>query len=584
MKKYKYIYLYVLMALFSGCNDDFLERYPLSELAPENYFQSENELKTYTNSFYNALPVALDIFYNSPYYADDDARTTVHDEIRGVRVVPTTGGGWTWTELRRINFFLENSSKCEDKSVVAKYNGLARFFRAYFYFQKIKRFGDVPWYDTTLSVDDEGLFKARDSRTVVFDKMLEDIDFSIANLDVTKSGQLITKWTALALKSRMCLFEGTFRKYHGLEGWERILDECIKASEELMTKSGYGIYTSSHQSAYQDLFIQEEPLVKEMILARQYSPEIPFVHSVNFYTLSASYGRPGVLRSVVNSYLMKDGSRFTDIPNYKTMQFYEETQNRDPRLSQTIRTPGYKRIGETVTSVPDFSTCITGYQYVKFVLEPKFDTGNCTNDMPIFRYAEVLLNYAEAKAEKGTVSQSDIDKSIKLLRDRVGMPNLNVAFANATPDPYLEREYPNVSKGINKGVILEIRRERRIELIREGFRWDDLLRWKEGKRLERVFYGMYFPGIGTYDLDRDGKIDLEIYSGKKPTTVPGRQYQKIGELVLENGEAGGQIITNPTVEKHWTEGKDYFYPIPTQERQLNQNLTQNPGWDDDSNL
>ena len=77
---------------------------------------------------------------------------------------------------------------------------------------------------------------------------------------------------------------------------------------------------------------------------------------------------------------------------------------------------------------------------------------------------------------------------------------------------------------------------------------------------------------------------MEIYSGKKPTTVPGRQYQKIGELVLENGEAGGQIITNPTVEKHWTEGKDYFYPIPTQERQLNQNLTQNPGWDDDSNL
>lgn len=572
------------MALFSGCNDDFLERYPLSELAPENYFQSENELKTYTNSFYNALPVALDIFYNSPYYADDDARTTVHDEIRGVRVVPTTGGGWTWTELRRINFFLENSSKCEDKSVVAKYNGLARFFRAYFYFQKIKRYGDVPWYDTTLSVDDEGLFKARDSRTLVFDKMLEDIDFSIANLEVTKSGQLITKWTALALKSRMCLFEGTFRKYHGLEGWERILDECIKASEELMTKSGYGIHTSSHQSAYQDLFIQEEPLVKEIILARQYSPEIPFVHSVNFYTLSASYGRPGVLRSVVNSYLMKDGSRFTDIPNYKTMQFYEETQNRDPRLSQTIRTPGYKRIGETVTSVPDFSTCITGYQYIKFVLEPKFDTGNCTNDMPIFRYAEVLLNYAEAKAEKGTITQSDIDKSIKLLRDRVGMPNLNVAFSNANPDPYLEGEYPNVSKGINKGVILEIRRERRIELIREGFRWDDLLRWKEGKRLERVFYGMYFPGIGTYDLDRDGKIDLEIYSGKKPTTVPGRQYQKIGELVLENGEAGGQIITNPTVEKHWTEGKDYFYPIPTQERQLNQNLTQNPGWDDDSNL
>lgn len=580
MKTVKIIYIFSLLGILISCNDSFLERYPIAELSPETYFQSEAELRTYTNAFYNALPAALNIFYDAPFYGDDDARTTVHDEIRGVRVVPTSGGGWTWEELRRINFFLENSHKCPDEKVRAKYDALARFFRVWFYFEKVKRFGDVPWYDKVLEQDDEGLQKPRDSRKVVFQHMLEDIDYAIANLETARSAQLITKWTALALKSRMCLFEGTFRKYHEMGDWEPILRECVSASDELMSSSGYTIYTSTKDKAYHELFLPDEPIAQEMILARQYSAAIPFVHSVNFYTLSVSYGRPGVLRHVINSYLNADGSRFTDNPDYKTMQFYEETQNRDPRLSQTIRVPGYKRIGEEKTSVPDLAACITGYQYIKYVQSPDYDNGNCVNDMPIFRYAEVLLNFAEAKAELGEITQSDIDRSIKLIRDRVEMPNLSLSDANQKPDPYIADQYPRVS-GANKGVILEIRRERRIELIREGFRWTDLLRWKEGKSLERVFNGMYFPGVGEYDLDRDGTIDLILYDGEKPSAITGVQYQKIGELVLENGVNGGQIITNPTVQKVWTEDKDYFYPIPTQERELNRNLTQNPGWKDD---
>lgn len=573
------IYIIVCACCFWSCNDDFLERYPIAELSPEVYFQSEAELRSYTNAFYNSLPGALNIFYDAPYYGDDDARTTVHDEIRGTRVVPTSGGGWNWTELRRINFFLENSHKCPDEKIRAQYDGLARFFRTWFYFEKIKRFGDVPWYDKTLQQDDEGLQKPRDSRKVVFQKMLEDIDYAIAHLENKRSAQLITKWTALALKSRMCLFEGTFRKYHNLGDWEEILNECISASEQLMTNSGYSIYKSIPEKAYWELFIPDEPIAQEMILARQYSASIPFTHSVNFYTLSVSYGRPGVLKSLIDSYLNSDGTRFTDNPDYKTMQFYEETQNRDPRLSQTIRVPGYKRIDEEKTSLPDMAACITGYQYIKYIQSSAYDNGNCVNDIPLFRYAEVLLNFAEAKAELGIITQGDIDASIKQLRDRVGMPNLYLAEANGNPDSYLADQYRNVN-GANKGIILEIRRERRIELVREGFRWDDILRWKEGQLLERKFYGMYFPGLGEYDLDKDGTIDLIIYDGEKPSSIPGVQYQKIGELVLENGTSG-HIITNPSVEKKWDENKDYFYPIPTQERELNPNLTQNPGWKDD---
>lgn len=577
-KMFRYIVLSII-GLAVSCNDSYLERYPLAELAPENYFRNAQELENYTNAFYNELPDALAIHYNNPHQADDEARNTLPDEFRGTRITPGSGGGWSWDALRRINIYMEHSHQCPDEQARLLYDGIARFFRAYFYFDKVVRFGDVPWYENALGTDDEALRKPRDSRKFVFEKMLEDIDFAIEHGREAKSTQLITKWTALALKSRMCLFEGTFRKYHALGDWEEILQECVKASEELMEAGVYNIYTSNPNAAYQELFTAENAIMDEMILARQYTESIPLIHSANFYILSASFGRPGMQKSLVDSYLLKDGSRFTDIPGYKTMQFYEETQNRDPRMAQTIRTPGYRRIGSNQVSVPDFATCVTGYQYVKYVLSAQYDAGRNINDMPIFRYAEVLLNYAEAKAELGTLLQADVNRSIKLLRDRVEMPNLDIDMANANPDPYLISEYPNVGSGPNRGVILEIRRERRIELVKEGHRYRDLMRWKEGARLAKPFYGMYFPSVGEYDLDRNGTIDLVIYEGSAPTPVPGRQYQRLGELVLENDRNGGRIINLPDITKRWNEGKDYLYPIPLDEILLSEkNLTQNPGW------
>ncbi|PRD46613.1 RagB/SusD family nutrient uptake outer membrane protein [Sphingobacterium haloxyli] len=578
MKKIFHYIAICIMGLMFSCNDSYLERYPLAELAPENYFRNAKELENYTNTFYDQLPDALAIHYNNPHQADDEARNTLPDEFRGTRITPGSGGGWSWSALRRINIYLAHSHQCEDEAARLLYDGVARFFRVYFYFDKVVRFGDVPWYDAVLGVDDEKLKKPRDSRKFVFDKMLEDIDFAIEHGREQKSEQLITKWTALALKSRMCLFEGTFRKYHGLGDWEEILQESVRASEQLMEAGVYRIYTGNPNAVYQELFTAEEANPDEMILARQYTEAVPLVHTANFHILSASFGRPGMTKSVVNSYLMADGTRFTDIPGYETMTFYEETQNRDPRMAQTIRTPGYRRIGSNQTSVPDFATSVTGYQYVKYILSPAYDEGRNINDMPIFRYAEVLLNYAEAKAELGTLLQPDVDRSIKLLRDRVDMPNLNVDVANANPDPFLLSEYPHVTKGANTGVLLEIRRERRVELVKEGHRYRDLMRWKEGARLARPFYGMYFPGAGEYDLDQDGVIDLVIYEGSAPTPVPGRQYQRLGELVLENGRNGGRIVNLPDITKKWDEEKDYLYPIPLDELLLNDNLEQNDGW------
>ncbi|OJW00474.1 MAG: RagB/SusD family nutrient uptake outer membrane protein [Sphingobacteriales bacterium 44-61] len=566
-----------------GCKKDFLDKQPLSSLAPETFFHTESDLRLYTNSFYSVMPTAEEIYYESEGCADNTAVTTMTVAVRGARVVPTSGGGWTWTELRKINFFLDNSFRAENEDVRKRYEGVARFFRALFYAKMVQRFGDVPWYSHALDAkDEEGLLRPRDSRVLISDSIMADLDFAVAHLPATKSIDQVTKWTALALKSRFGLFEGTFRKYHtefNLPGYEKLLEACADASKALMMAGVYAVYTSTPSKAYQELFAFENANPTEIILARVYDASLSVFHDVNFHTLSASYGRPGMTKSLVNSYLMSDGTRFTDISRYDTLQFYEETRNRDPRLAQTIRTPGYTRMGETRPVLPQLSNSITGYQIAKYVTEPTKDAANrCSNDMPVFRYAEVLLNYAEAKAELGILTQEDIDISIKLLRNRVGMPNMNLASANAAPDPYVGNEYKNAN-GANRGVILEIRRERRIELYRENFRFNDLMRWKEGHLLAAPFKGMYFPRLGNYDLDHDGTIDLVLYQGTKPTMPnPQPQFVMYGDIELQNGAQGGNIITNPLIDKKFVEAKDYLFPLPTQELLINPGLKQNPGW------
>lgn len=574
------IYILAVGLCLSACE---MEKYPLDAVSPNTFFKTESDLKLYTNSFYMAFPGASDIYGES---VDNIIKMDLSDEIRGIRIVPTSGGDWTWEDLRNINFYLENSNKCNDSKAQARYDAVARFFRAYFYFDKVQKFGDVPWYDKTINDQDtESLQKPRDPRATVMNNILEDINYAINNLPAERRVNEVTKWTALALKARICLHEGTFRKYHtefNLPDANNFLNEAVTASDELMTKGGYSLYsTGKPESDYLNFFASHEAIASEVILSKGFSDEFQIYHNLNYYTMTASFGRPGLEKKLVNSYLMRDGKRFTEQPGYGTMFFTDEMKNRDPRLYQTVRTPGYTRIGETETQVQEFGSTVTGYQLIKFVTERKWDTNEKDiNDLPLFRFAETLLIYAEAKAELGTLTQNDIDKSIKLIRERAGMPNLNMATANTNPDSYLEKQYPHVS-GNNKGVLLEIRRERRIELVMESFRWNDMMRWKEGATFTEQFKGMYFPGLGSFDLDGDDQIDICIYKDTKPS-LEGKsiQYLKLNsDITLENGE-NGCIVINPHLKKVWDENKDYLYPIPIQERLLNTNLTQNPGWND----
>lgn len=558
-----------------------MDKQPLDKVIPETFYNNASDLQLHTNSFYGMVPSAEDV-YNEGH--DNIIKSDVPDEIRGTRVVPTSGGGWSWSDLRNINFYLTNSVKCPDVKARNRYDAVARFFRAWFYYDMVARFGDVPWHDKVMDENDnETLNKPRESRVFIMDKIVADLDFAIANLPTTRTINEVSKWTALALKARVCLFEGTFRKYHtefNHPDADKFLNAAAEASSELIKSSGYSIYQSGNPNEdYMMLFASLEANKTEVILARGFSNDVQVYHNVNYYTMTASYGRPGVEKAVVDSYLMADGTRFTDKPGYKTMQFYEEMQGRDPRLSQTVRTPGYTRIGNKATLVPEFGSTMTGYQLIKFVADESWDTyGKSANDMPVFRYAEALLVYAEAKAELGTLTQDDLDISVNKIRERVDMPALNMASTNSNPDAAFALLNPNVS-GANKGVILEIRRERRVELIMESQRWNDILRWKEGATTSRPFLGMYFPALGVYDLDRDGKDDICIYEGTKPA-LGNLQYLKINSDVTLDGGKSGNIITNPKIAKKWDEKKDYFYPIPIQERLLNPKLTQNAHWDD----
>ena len=282
-------------------------------------------------------------------------------------------------------------------------------------------------------------------------------------------------------------------------------------------------------------------------------------------------------KQFVNTYLNLDGSRFTDLPNYDKIEFADEFTNRDYRLMQTIRYPGYTRMNNGVATpqAPNINFSATGYQPIKWVIDDMSldsNTSPCNSSIPIIRYAEVLLDYAEAKCELGEFNESVWNMTIKPLRERAGVSGK----MPSSVDPYMAEYFLNTISDAN---LLEIRRERGIELFMENLRWDDDMRWKMGKLLEREWLGIYVPEMNKpFDLDKDGKDDVCFVAAAPSSAIKGVTYRIIGkEFELTNGTSG-YLRVYPNFERRWTD-KKYVRPIPTTALNSNPNLGQNPGWE-----
>ncbi|WP_026953566.1 RagB/SusD family nutrient uptake outer membrane protein [Algoriphagus vanfongensis] len=575
------ILIQILVAItFTSC-DDFLETEPMDKLVPNTFFQTEKDLELYTNSFYQRMiPGGLEVVQSDElgeFTSKNQSPTFIAGNYSSVNE-----GAWSWTDLRNINYFLENY----DNEVIPEearnhYAGIARFFRAWFYFEKVKRYGDVPWYDKTLATDDEDLYKARDPREMVMDNVMADLNFAVENIRDRKdnSASMITRQVALAFKSRVALFEGTYRKYHtelGLSGSSELLREAASAARIVMDANQYSLYnTGAPESDYRTLFISENPISQEVMLAVVYNNALRRWHNITWKFNSATYGaRWGLNKQFINTYLMTDGSRFTDQPGFDEKVFVEEMADRDPRLAQTVRSLGYTR-SDGSAAPPNFGYTYTGYHILKFSLDDKRYDGisEAYNSISLIRYAEVLLNYAEAKAELGEFDESVWMETIAPLRERAGVDSSIPMEA----DTYLQEVYfPELSDRY----LLEIRRERGIELCYEGLRYDDLMRWRKGELVEMSWKGIYVPALDTpMDLDGNGTPDVSFVQTVPATKEPGVIYFVIDGNASQLSEGTkGHLIWRDDENREFPD-KKYLHPISNTDIVLNPNLEQNPGWD-----
>lgn len=604
MKKTIYTIAIAIAALCASSCEGFLTKVPETQLSPESFFRTEAELRLFTNSFYSTILPDPASASAAEQVADDHISTSLSAIQKGTRLPSSKWWSGSFDVLRKINYFLENNTRCEDLAVREKYNGVAYFFRAYFYYEMVRQFGDMPYYDRVIgSADTELLNKPRDNRSYVMYMVLKDLDKAAERLPEAWGAEdpyRVTKDAALALKSRVALFEGTFLKYHAgseyvketptVEGEtltsEWFLQQAASAAEQVIGKhslyKGNTMKLEKSGAPYREFFILEDADKSENILAIRYNAAIPVRHGIQFDYKNA---RHSATQRFVNHYLLSNGQSITTKANWQNLDYKETFTGRDPRLTQTLQGPTYVAAAETAHEVLSWERTLTGYRIIKFISDSSHEGATTSaTDWPVIRYAEVLLNYAEARAELGILSADDVARTIDVIRDRVGMKKMSTVPSET--DALMQEYYPN-AKGSQLAAILEVRRERTIELFSEGFRQWDLIRWAEGKWMcpaaNQGYQGIYIGTVGEFDLDGDGAKDVLFYNkGAKPATIDKAiaataQIEIGGNFTLKDGR-----LTYFAAEKYaWDDKCDYLWPIPADQRTATHGaLTQNPGWDD----
>lgn len=581
MRRIKSIRIFLLALLIVACEGDYLDRPLETSITEAAYWKNTQDLETFVNQFYITL-LGYGSYDMGQYYADinsDNLIPATYDtKLSGFDIIPTSGSRLSYGNIRSVNYFLEQAEAFKvpeaQETVKNALLGEGYFFRATFYYSFLTSYGGVPWIDKVLKTDSPELYSTRDARNVTADHILADLDKAIEYLKPASNATpfRINKEIALAFKSRVALYEGTWEKYHGGTPFgatngnaQKYLDIAVQSAKSIMDGvygKTYSIYsTGNPDKDYFNLFNQNDlKSNNEIIFWRKYDVGLKVAHNSQRYL---GIRTPGVSKSMIDSYLCSNGN---PISNSSGLYLgdnlpFDLFVNRDLRLKQLVFVKGDPRTIENGAIIKTFDKgtidqsgdayCPTGYN-LKKGSSPENSLKVQTTDFTsitaaiLFRYAEILLNYAEAKAELGTLTQGDVDLTINLLRDRVSMAHLNLG--NIISDP--KWDFPSLSPVIN-----EIRRERRNELACEGFRFNDLMRW----RAHHLLTGVKPLGI---------KFNQSDY----PTMVVGKSVYVSSEGYVE---PYGSVLPSGWGFKP---ERDYLNALTLEELNLNKNLVQNPGW------
>ena len=570
---------------FSSC-DDFLTRDPQDTVTDvPSFWNNEENLRTSFLDYYTYFFPGYRSGWNR---ADNFAETNVADwtddnaqEVATLftKVAPTTDAdNWNFEKIRNMNLLLSRiQSSSLGEEAKNHWSGVARLFRAMEYAKLVQKFGDVPYYDAVVgSTDNEQLYRARDPRTTVMDKVNEDLAFACANIRVNDGtkGLTVNRAVAQGFASRIMLFEGTWQKYHANNTAKAA--EYLKAAKDyaaaLMQTNAYSIAPS-----YKSLTTSEDLAGNpEIIMYRSYVENVVMHSLMSFQNTENEKSSPS--RSFVDAFLTKNGLPIHQAGNtdYKGKEYAKEIQNRDPRLADNIDEESGLRLNGVAAVYAASGYYANRYVNKDLINKPGGMSSTNTTDAPVMKLNEVMLNYIEAAAELAelgqyTLTQADFDKTINAIRDRQStqMPHLTLA-GNALKVNGVEINDPDRDATV-KPIIWEIRRERRVELAYEGLRFNDLRRW--GK-------------LEYADMTKNKKLNMGAWINKADYPENAEALAKI-TLCDENGNivTGNEGYIMPITEvakMRVMADKDYLYPIPVDQITMYENhgfkLTQNPGW------
>lgn len=549
MKKFL-IYISAITLLFS-CSKDFLNRGSQIIFDDTNFWTSENNVKSYCWEFYNRFRgfgtgTSGDFYFST--FNDDQAAS-------GMNIFPSTApasdGNWEYTYIRKANLLLLRAPKVPmSQEAINHYLGVARFFRAYEYANLVRYFGDVPYINEYLDQNEtEAIYTPRTPRKAVVDSIISDLQFAAQNIRTVDRSKalgdvnILSKEAVWAFLSRVALYEGTYSKYvtGDLLQAERLLKIAKDAANNLISNTAYTL-TPIYKELYSSLDLSKN---NEVILYKSYVAGV-MTHSVIGYTNSSTM-MAGLTKDAVDSYLCSDGLPISLSPQYAGDDNIANTLlNRDLRLNQTID----DQLAYIGTPNDKGFTSSTGYKITKFnndALTPsEILAPNNPTDAPIFWLAEVYLNYAEAAAELNELTQADLDNTINKLRSRASVAPMQLT---SIPDDPLRD--PDVSP-----LIWEIRRERRCELMMDGFRQWDIRRWGKLEYLNPLTKPAIFMGA---------KVPV-------PQPANGAEVDSQGYILPYGANAHRDVV----IPKH------YLSPIPTGQLTLYQlkgvEFPQNSGW------